>query len=69
MIVSNRHSFGNNTGEEIAVLGTGTQHTFTRNYLYNAIQNIEFKAAGWELQFEGCRWTKENHFLQWGLVT
>ena len=34
-------ALGDNTGEEIAVLGTGTQHTYTRNYLYNAIKNIE----------------------------
>lgn len=59
-------ALGNNTGEEIAVLGTGTQHTFTRNYLYNAIQNIEFK-GGWELQLDDVGGLKKNHFLQWGL--
>ncbi len=55
-------SLGENTGQEIAVLGTGTQHTYTRNYLYNTIHNVEYK-GGIELQ------SSENsnlHFIQWG---
>jgi len=57
-------ALGENTGQEIAVLGTGTQHVYARNYLYNTIHNIEYK-GGIELQNE----LDENkiHFIQWGL--
>lgn len=57
-------ALGENTGQEIAVLGTGTQHSYTRNYLFNQIYNIEYK-GGIELQNKQDR--KKNHFLQWGL--
>jgi len=59
-------ALGDNTGEEIAVLGTGTQHTYTRNYLYNAIKNIEYK-GGWEIQSEDESKLIKNHFFQWGI--
>jgi CarboxypepD_reg-like domain/TonB-dependent Receptor Plug Domain len=57
-------ALGENTGQEIAVLGTGTQHVYARNYLYNTIHNVEYK-GGIELQNE----LDENkvHFIQWGL--
>ncbi|MFZ1749017.1 MAG: TonB-dependent receptor [Saprospiraceae bacterium] len=58
-------ALGDNTGQEIAVLGTGTQHTYARNYLYNTIYNIEHK-GGIELQPEGINSSK-LHFIQWGL--
>jgi len=34
-----------NVGEEIAVLGTGTQQNFARNYLYNTITNVHLKGG------------------------
>lgn len=50
-------------GEEVAVLGVGTQHNFARNYLFNTISNIHLK-GGIELQNDD---NDNNHFLQWGL--
>jgi hypothetical protein len=53
-----------NFGEEIAVLGTGTEHDFSRNRLFNTITNVELK-GGLELQNrtdEG-----KSHFLQYGV--
>ncbi len=51
-------------GTEVAVLGVGTQHTYTRNYLFNRIYNIAHK-GGFELQTESDAVT--SHFFQWGL--
>lgn len=56
---------GDNTGQEIAVLGTGTQQLFARNYLFNTIHNIEYK-GGLELHNEASRSDMYN-FIQWGL--
>lgn len=50
-------------GTEVAVLGVGTQHQYTRNYLYNRIYNIAHR-GGIELQTESDAIT--SHFLQWG---
>ena len=53
-----------NFGEEIAVLGTGTEHDFSRNRLFNTITNVQLK-GGLELQNrtdEG-----KSHFLQYGV--
>jgi len=59
-------ALGENTGQEIAVLGTGTQHTYTRNFLYNTIHNLEYK-GGLELgSFPGSKFQK-IHFLQWAI--
>jgi hypothetical protein len=57
-------ALGENTGQEIAVLGTGTQHVYARNYLYNTIHNVEYK-GGIELQNELDK--NKIHFLQWGI--
>ncbi len=57
-------ALGENTGQEIAVLGTGTQHVYARNYLYNTIHNVEYK-GGIELQNELDK--NKIHFVQWGL--
>lgn len=59
-------ALGDNTGQEIAVLGTGTQHTYTRNFLFNTIYNLEYK-GGLELQKDGANVKGTNHFVQWGL--
>ncbi len=53
---------GSNTGQEVAVLGEGAEHTFARNSLYNNIFNAEYK-GGIELQSNNQR---NNHFIQWG---
>lgn len=58
-------SLGDNTGQEVAVLGTGTQHTYARNFLFNQIQNIEYK-GGIELQHLETK-NRVNQFLQWGV--
>ncbi|MCE2789114.1 MAG: TonB-dependent receptor [Saprospiraceae bacterium] len=58
-------ALGDNTGQEIAVLGSGTQHTFARNDLYNAIRNIEHK-GGVEYQYKKTDNITHAHFLQWG---
>jgi hypothetical protein len=34
-----------NFGKEISVLGTGTQHRYARNFLYNEIKNVELKTG------------------------
>jgi len=57
-------ALGDNTGQEIAVLGTGTQHVYARNYLYNTIHNVEYK-GGIEIQNELDK--SKIHFLQWGV--
>ena len=50
-----------NLGQEIALLGTGTQHRYARNYLYNQIYNTEVR-SGIELT-KG----KSIHFIQGGI--
>ncbi len=52
-------------GEITNVLGTGTQHTWVRNYLTADVRNMEYK-GGIELQKddEGISLTR-SHFLQW----
>ncbi|MFM8485456.1 MAG: carboxypeptidase-like regulatory domain-containing protein, partial [Bacteroidota bacterium] len=52
-------------GEITNVLGTGTQHTWVRNYLTADVRNVEYK-GGIELQKddEGISLTR-SHFLQW----
>ncbi len=52
-----------NVGEEVAVLGVGTQHNFARNYLFNTISNVHLK-GGIELQNDD---NDNNHFVQWGV--
>lgn len=59
-------NFGSdNLGQEIAVLGTGVQHRFGRNFLFNQISNIEHK-GGYELQLDKEDGDK-SHFFLWGL--
>lgn len=52
-------------GNEISVLGVGTQHSYTRNYLFNEISNIAHK-GGVELQIETEKDVVISHFIQWG---
>lgn len=53
-------------GEEVSVLGVGTQHSSTRNYLFNTIQNIAHK-GGIELQNKNSDAEVDAYFLQWGV--
>ncbi len=59
-------NFGSeNAGEEIAVLGTGTQHTFARNSLYSHIYNVQHKGG---IEFNRDTEKSEmSNFLQWGV--
>ena len=53
-------------GEVVAVLGTGTQQQFTRNYLRSNVSNITHK-GGIELELDSDDdWTTKSHFIQWG---
>lgn len=59
-----------NFGEVLAELGTGTQHTFVRNYLNSNVTNIEHKGG---IEFQGKEDKAEeddiekSHFLQWAV--
>lgn len=53
-------------GNEIAVLGIGTQHNYARNYLYNRIFNVEHK-GGIELSPDHKNSAVNSHFIQWGI--
>lgn len=56
-----------NAGQEVAILGTGVQHTYARNVLYSRITNVEHR-GGIELQQEYDNdYTTSSHFLQWGV--
>lgn len=51
-----------NAGEEIALLGVGTQHNFARNRLNSNIFNAQHKGGyEWQLSENGSK----SHFLQW----
>ena len=54
-----------NVGEEVAVLGIGTQHEFSRNRLFNKISNIALK-GGIEIQSEAN--SDNSNFIQWGVT-
>jgi hypothetical protein len=56
-----------NQGQEIALLGSGTQHTYVRNFLDLGIFNLQHK-GGLELNGIGSNVsTTESHFIEWGL--
>ncbi len=58
-------NFGkDNAGEEIALLGVGTQQSFTRNFLFANVNNFQYK-GGIELQSDNG--TGNNHFLEWSV--
>ena len=50
-------------GNEVSVLGTGTQHSFARNYLYYNIKNVEHRGG---IEFIHSDKGGSN-FLQWGV--
>ncbi len=55
-------NFGSdNFGKEVALLGTGTQHRYARNYLFSEIYNTELR-TGIELGRRG-----NSHYLESGL--
>jgi hypothetical protein len=54
-------------GEVVAVLGTGTQQQYARNYLQSNITNAEHK-GGIELQIDNeDQNSVSSHFLQWSI--
>lgn len=58
-------------GEIVNILGTGTQHTWVRDYLTADVRNAEYR-GGIELQSKTGDADREagltrSHFLQWGL--
>ncbi len=54
-------------GDVVAVLGTGTQQQFVRNYLTSRVTNTEYK-GGLELQIDHDDFEKSSsHFLQWSV--
>ena len=58
---------GENAGQAVALIGSGTQHEFARNQLKNNIINVQHK-GGLEIQLDNKSGQAEKtHFLQWGL--
>lgn len=58
-------NFGrDNAGQEIALLGIGTQQEFTRNFLFANVNNFQYK-GGIELQSDNG--SGSNHFLEWSV--
>ncbi len=55
-----------NAGEEIFVLGTGTQHLFTRNFLQANVTNIQHR-GGYEWQLRNDLSLSTSHFFEWQL--
>jgi len=54
-----------NAGEEIAILGNGTQQLFARNRLVNRVSNFQHR-GGLELSKDSEN-IISSHFIQWGL--
>ena len=54
-----------NAGEEILVLGTGIQHSFTRDVLTSTVFNFEHK-GGIEIQLPAEEGNERTQFVQWG---
>lgn len=53
--------------EEVALLGTGTQHLYTRNFLDLNIFNVQHK-GGLEINGVGSNTSvTQSHFLEWGV--
>lgn len=53
----------NDFGEEVAILGVGTQHIFARNFLFNRITNVQHKGG---IEYHLDTENENTHFLQWG---
>lgn len=59
-------NLGESTGEEVAVLGSGTQHLNARNFLFNTVYNAEYK-GGIEFNQKMPGGNNKGHFLQWSV--
>ncbi len=58
-------NFGSdNAGQEIALLGTGTQHKYTRDYLYSNIYTIKHLGG---IELNDFSDVESSHFIQWGV--
>lgn len=53
-------------GEEVALLGTGTQHEYKRNFLTLRVLNIKHR-GGIEFNQLNSQRKEHSHFLEWGL--
>ncbi len=53
-----------NFGAEVAVLGTGTEHDFSRNRLINMISNVQLKGG---IEFQDSDNDEKSHFIQYGV--
>ncbi len=53
-----------NVGEEVAVLGLGTQQQFARNRLFSEISNVQVKGG---IEFQIGDLQDHAHFIQWGV--
>lgn len=54
------------SGEEIQLLGVGTQHKYTRDFLHSEIINIKH-LGGIEFGKTSLKNYESSHFLQWGI--
>ena len=51
-------------GAEVAVLGTGTEHDFSRNRLFNTISNVQIKGG---IELQNIEDENISHFVQFGV--
>ena len=54
-----------NAGKEIQLLGIGTQHKYTRDFLYSEVFTLKH-LGGIEISNPGTIESESSHFLQWG---
>lgn len=59
-------NLGEDTGQEVAVLGTGIQHVNARNFLFNTVYNTEVK-GGIEFNKSKPGQKSSGHFVQWSV--
>lgn len=56
-------NFGkDNAGQEILLLGGGTQQAFTRNFLFANVNNLQYKGG---IELQSGDGTGSNHFIEW----
>ena len=53
-----------NFGQEVSVLGTGTDHNYVRNDLYSTVRNIQHR-GGYEIGLRDDDERVSSHFIQW----
>jgi hypothetical protein len=53
-----------NFGQEVSLLGTGTDHNYVRNDLYSTVRNIQHR-GGYEIGLRDDDERVSSHFIQW----